>query len=221
MNSDSLKAFAVGVQLLVSGLVPVLASADSVSGISNPTALCFEPERSIIWKTVPTDEADISLAWPHSAVRAVLTVKDGAKVVSTVEVTDRSADSVRLPLSLPEQVAGERVLALRLDWYDSDGNVLFWAAQAAKVGLVCGGTTAEGVLGDSFGKCVRTAVVPVPEGTLSLSLDGEAQEFDETPDWCCIRPKTSGRHTVSRVFVGGSESGSIDFSFPGLLLLFR
>lgn len=221
MNSDSLKALAVGVQLLVSGLVPVLVSADSVSGRSDPTSLCFEPERSIIWKTVPADGADVSLAWPYSAVRAVLTVKDGAKVVSTVEVADRSADSIRLPLSLPEQAADERVLALRLDWYDSDGNLLSWAAQTAKIGLVCGGTTAEGLLGDSFGKCVRTAVVPVPEGTLSLSVDGEAQEFDETPDWCCIRPKTSGRHMVARVFAGGSESGPIDFAFPGLLLLFR
>ena len=55
----------------------------------------------------------------------------------------------------------------------------------------------------------------------TLSLDGVAQEFGVAPTWCAIRPAKAGRHVVSRGFDGGSESGWLNFAFPGLILLFR
>jgi hypothetical protein len=97
-------------------------------------------------------------------------------------------------------------LTLNLDFMDGTGDVLPAHSRSANVALV------RGVSGNSF-RCIPAgmssktwkavgndgnAVVPVPKGTTSLSLDGSTQETETPPGWLWLSNLAVGSHMLAK-----------------------
>ena len=147
------------------------------------------PGASLLWKTVTTPEVEVMLDWPTGATHAVLSV-DGA-VRATVN--DASVASTNISFALPSAPADEKVVTLSVSYLDGMEAVV--GSDEAKLGLVCGtdGVSAIPIRAADSGAWRKagatSAVLPVLEGTASLSIGGATVLTSPTaPDWYWWHP---------------------------------
>jgi hypothetical protein len=159
-----------------------------------------------MWKTVTETPIPVSVDWPDDAQSARLTASAGLRTLANQVISDKSVLVCRLPLSFPQSESDECILTLNLDFMDGTGDVLPAHSRSANVALV------RGVSGNSF-RCIPAgmssktwkavgndgnAVVPVPKGTTSLSLDGSTQETETPPGWLWLSNLAVGSHMLAK-----------------------
>jgi len=162
-----------------------LAAGPVSAAVSTPAVIWGNPTASLQWKTVMSETISPTLDWPAGAVSATLSVRYGKDRASLV-VTDTTATSIPLELHFPTDELGEGMVELTLDYKDAQSAVL--DTQTARLGLVRGiGTnTARCVLDTSsklWTQAKEAVMLPVPENTVSLTIDGEAVDPLDSPGW--------------------------------------
>ena len=203
MESTVHKSILIACITLMAATLPVAGPIFAVSATSAPCVTWLGPASSLLWKTVTEMPVPVSVDWPDGAQTARLTAVAGSTTLANEVISDRTVSIYRLNLDLPQSETDECVVDLQLDFLDGESNVLSAHSRTAQVALV------RGTCGNSF-RCMaaestarkwavvesRTAVVPVPEGTLSLSLDGASQDFGTAPGWLWIVNLGVGSHML-------------------------
>lgn len=151
---------------------PQLTAADGIS--ANGALVYLDSETSSLWRTVQGNEISLPIDFPYGATSAKLEVK-GVKYKRTYQ--DLSAGMLQISFPAPTSPDSENVYDLTLTF--DDGTV-----QRAKLGVVMG----TGIPGEGATRCLldssattwqtfsKVAVMPVPAGTTSLTLNGKAIE---------------------------------------------
>lgn len=195
---------------------------EAVVGTASGVFVCTDPVRSLLWKTVTAERVEIPVAWPAGAVAATLTVTPNGGVPATIPVPD-GADALPVEFVLPDDEAAERVVTLTLAFTDADGAPLDGLGQVATLGLVRGtcGRSARCVPNEGARRWRRRkegrAVVPVPEGVESLSLDGGASAAVEAPGWFAWNGLANGPHEIA----GGEASVTFEVVPGGVAIFIR
>ena len=178
---------------LCAAVIGVAACASAA--ISPPARLVSDPANSLQWRTYCAGGDGIRWSWPDGALSAKLTVagKSGAAEHVFAPGVDKF-----VPV-LPAVEGDEDVVDLTLEFYVSenasgepmDGKTL----NAEGIGIVRGVNASEGVLRTSEAGGRQwcrikdsSAVLPVPEGTTSLTIDGTERAPAELPGWCLWAP---------------------------------
>jgi hypothetical protein len=174
----------------VSALAVVIAmisllTSSAPAAVSNPTVIWSNPDVSLQWKTVMSENLQFALDWPAGAVMATLTINRG-RDESIITVTDTSAATLPVRMNLPADEQSESTLLLTLAYKDAAATVL--DTQTARLGLVRGiNTNTVRCVLDTTSKLWNvvkvSAVLPVPEQTASLTIDGAAVEPLDSPGW--------------------------------------
>ena len=152
--------------------------AESASGM-----ICLDPVSAILWKTVPGTDPEVQLDWPDGAVRAVIYV-DG---VALVDTADTSKTSCAVPLELPEERRDERVRLFEVVYSGGSGTEI--RRQSALLGHVLGTSGREiafvaSTASPKWEKVEgRRAVLKLPEGSGTLTVDGAEVGTPEAPGW--------------------------------------
>lgn len=149
-------------------LLPPALRADAVS--SDSAFVFLRPETSSFWRTAEDPTITVPVVPPDGATSATLTVSGAGYNKSYADVT-----AGEFSFNVP-QAAGpesENVYDLTLSFDDG-------TTRTARIGVVQGvgttGASARCVLRASSKKwrrVERRAVVPIPDGTESLTIDGE------------------------------------------------
>ena len=170
--------------------VTVAASGLAWAAMSPPSRFIAEPTTSLHWRTYLAGDEGIQWSWPEGAVSAKLTVfGKGGSVDYIVE----KPTSAWVPTP-PAVAADEDVLDLTLVFYpeaEAGGEALSdETLTAAGIGLVRGvnGTSTDlKVYSETSKKWSKvrdaSAVLPIPEGTTGLALDGETMPLSGVPGW--------------------------------------
>ncbi len=204
MESTVHKSILIACVTLMSATLPVAGPVFAVSATSAPCVTWVDPASSLLWKTVAEMPVPVSVDWPDGAQAARLTAMAGSKVLVTAEISDRAVSVYNLVLDLPMSEVDECIAELRLDFLDGESNVLSAYSRTAQVALV------RGTCGNPF-RCIAdgaadrkwrsvengSAVVPVPDGTSALSLDGVSQDFGTAPGWFGLAKLNRGTHLLS------------------------
>lgn len=171
-------------------------STRAVATLSGAVRMIPETSASLLWRTCMAE--GISWEWPEGAASAKLTVsgKGGTAehIFSRPAASSRPVPETTFALVPPADASAEDVLDLSLAFYpesDATGEALAEEALSAEgVGLVRGVNGAaldlrpvaetsrawRSVAGTS-------AVLPIPEETTALSLDGVARGWGAAPGW--------------------------------------
>ena len=204
------------------------AAAWAAEKSSDPTVVWVEPETSIIWKTVTETPIPVSVDWPKGAVSAKVTAAFGSQVLASADLVDTSVSIQQLNVPLPTNETEERILDLTLNFFTADGVELSAERRLAHVGLVrgTGGSSFRCIPGGSTvgkWKSVKngSAVVPVPEGTTSLTVDGGVVGSLAAPGWTMLAGLEPGTHVLSK---SDEDGGTMDVPllvYGGFVLLVR
>lgn len=207
--------------------VAVVASGLAWAAMSPPSRFIAEPATSLQWRTYLAGGDGVRWTWPEGAVSAKLTVV--GKGGSVEYVVERPTSSW-MP-TLPAAAADEDVLDLTLVFYpeaDAGGEALpDETLTAAGIGLVRGvnGTSTDlKVYSETSKKWSKvrdaSAVLPIPEGTTGLALDGETMPLSGVPGWSFWNVGNG----PSFVWTLTTEEGSFEttlFTVGGLLLFVK
>ena len=180
-----------------------LCAASSSATLSPPTRVIPNPESSLYWRTYLAGSGGIGWEWPAGAAAARLTVS--GKGGATVHVFNRPAATF-VPV-IPDEVCDEDVLDLALEFFptaDASGDAIAGESLTASgIGVVRGANGAAldfrsaTAAGRNWTRVwAKTAVLPVPEGTSALSLDGEPIIPAAVPGWHLWNPIPAGRDCV-------------------------
>ena len=198
------------------------SGAAPVVGTSSAAFVCTDPSASLLWKTVTDAHMEVSVDWPEGATVATLTVTPDCGAATTVSVPD-GADTVSVAFALPEDEASERVVTLALAFTGADGAAVGYLGQTATLGLVRGtsGTSARCVPNEASRRWGRLkgahAVIPVPEGVESVTLDGGEAVAVEAPGWLAWSGLATGTHEA----VGGDATATFEVVPGGMVMLIR
>lgn len=155
--------------------LPLMSSAAE----SNAIRLYVNAKESLLFRTAETATPTVTWETPADATAAELTIA-GMDGTETVDVTGLSQR--QLSFAEPTSEDAENVYRLTLRFTCPGGDV----TKTAQLGVVCG----RGDGGSAAAWCVlrgdkgwtryraNRAVLPVPAGTMSLSVDGEAVETE-------------------------------------------
>lgn len=195
---------------------------EAVVGSASGVYVCTDPVRSLLWKTVTAERVEIPVAWPVGAVAATLTVTPNGGVPATRPVPD-GADALPVEFVLPKDEASERVVTLALAFTDAAGAAVDNLGQTATLGLVRGanGRSARCVPNTATRRWRRRkegrAVISVPEGVESVSLDGGEAVAVEAPGWFAWSGLENGAHEV----VAGDAAVTFEVVPGGVLIFIR
>lgn len=204
---------------------PVVSRAEAVQVGSNMIRLNASYEESLQWRTALSASPEVSWAWPAGARSAMLTVLGNGVEghIVTNRVSDRATASCLWPAGRPSASSPENVCTLTLTFYESEdalgepmGGATLTAPGIGVVGGVCGTSTRlypSGSADAGWGK-VRgsTVVLPVPSGTVGLSVNGRAQSLAGVPGWCLLSGIADKR---AYSLLLSTESGDYPASFVG------
>ena len=169
---------------------------------SPPAFVWIDASGSMLWKTVRETPLKVSVDWPKEATSATLSVAKGGTAVASVELADTSVRTYPLAIAFPDTEEAEAVLDMTLVFRDSSNATLADATRTASVGLV------RGVEGRPFrlipsGDATRqwkrvkgSAVAPVPESAVAVTLDGQPMVFSDTPGWLYLSRIPAKNHTL-------------------------
>ena len=197
--------------------------------MSAPTRLIIDETSSLHWRTYMAGASGIKLEWPEGAASAKLTIS--GKGGTTVHLFDSSASSF-VP-TLPAMASDEDVWDMTLEFYAAagatgaamDGETL----SATGIGIVRGANSdalelrSTPTSSRAWRKVVgKTAVLPVPDGTTSLELDGVAVAVAATPGWHLWKPSAADRdYAWGAVGDDFAYAATLRRSNPGFLCVFK
>ena len=212
--------------IVLSAALLATASASAASSTSAPYITWLKPEASLIWKTVTEMPVPISIDWPTGAASARLTAVAGSRTLATEIIDDRSVSLYDLVLDCPGSESDECIVALTLDFLDSGGAVIEAESRSANLAMVrgtCGGSFRCITVGDSSHKWTSVkdgnAVVPVPDGTSSMALDGASLDIGTAPGWLWLASLDVGNHVLSKTTDESEYAQAILRVGGGLLLM--
>ena len=167
-----------------------LTAGAAFAAMSNSTRVIPDPSSSLLWRTYTTSANGIEWEWPSGAMSAKLTAS--GKNGSVEHVYDTSVSSY-VPV-LPATAGDEDVIDLTLTFYasaDASGDAIASETLSASgMGVIRGANSDEldlrpmSTSNPAWGKVkAKTAVLPIPEATTALSLDGSAVAVAAVPGW--------------------------------------
>ena len=170
--------------------------------MSPPTRFIGDPEHSLQWHTYMAGEDGITWTWPSGAASAKLTVS-GRNGSSATVFAKSEHPQPSYQLAAPQDAGAEDVVDLELDFFasaDASGEPLAGLTQtAAGLGVVRGVNGGRGDIrccaeGSREWNRVkeRSAVLPIPSGTVSLTIGDESQTLGYVPGWHMWSPIESG-----------------------------
>ena len=174
------------VAICAASLFAMTASAT----MSTPTRLISAPESSLHWRTYLAVAEGFSWDWPKGSNSARLTTSGKGGVETRVFNRTVSAFAP----TIPAEIGDEDVLDLTLEFFasaDASGDAMSGETLTASgIGIVrgVGGASLDfRAASDADRKWseveARSAVLPVPDGTTELSLDGVQITPDAVPGW--------------------------------------
>jgi len=160
-------------------LAAALAGADEVS--SDEAFVFLKPEELSFWHTATNSSFMVPVLFPQGATSATIEISGGrgyhrlSPAITAESLDDRGEYRIDLPAAAGPEA--ENVYSLTLEF--NDGTV-----RTARLGVISGlewggsGVTRCIAPKDGIKWSVKgySAVVPVPYGTISLSVDGDAVE---------------------------------------------
>ena len=205
--------------------VAALAAGSSEGALSESFTAFLRPGESSFWRTAPGSSVTVPVDFPSGAQTAALTVKGVGSGYSKV-YDGISGESFEFELPEAVDSQSEDVYELTLTFDDETKTV-----RTAKIALV------KGLMPDASGKtrCLvpehsrkwnrvigGRAVVPVPYGATSLTVDGaEHPGLDGKQGWCVLKNLESGETSETVLTVGGETYAASLMSAGGLLFLVR
>jgi hypothetical protein len=179
---------------------------------SNTLDLFVDIENSLMWRTSASSEPEIEWDTPDGAVSATLYVRSMTGETS-FDVTGLSKK--RISLALPVSWETENVHNLVLEFNMGESNIV----RRGQIGTVCSmtveGNAASAQIREKTDKWnivkQSRAVIPVPAGVESLSIDGNEMPLDTFGTagwygWKSIKPKADDApYTLSLAFEDGGE----------------
>ena len=170
--------------------------------MSPPARFIGDPEHSLQWHTYMAGEDGITWTWPNGAASAKLTVSGRNGSSATVFAKSEHPQPSYQP-DAPQTAGAEDVINLVLDFFasaDASGEPLAGLTQTANgLGVVRGVNGGRGDIrccaeGSREWNRVkdRSAVLPIPSGTVSLTIRGESQTLGYVPGWHLWSPIGSG-----------------------------
>ena len=176
---------------------------------SEETFVFLRPETSSFWNTATNSTMSLPIDYPNGATKAKLEVT-GVGYSKVYE--DITSDSFDIELPVPDSPQTENVYDLKLT-FDNEATV-----RTAKLGLIQGlSPDAEGATrclapaeGSVWEKVKYRAVLPIPYGTTSLSMQtngGEWKELDTglngAQGWYALSPIVRGDNISLSCIVDG------------------
>ena len=214
--------------IVLSAALLATGSASAASATSVPCVTWMRPEASLIWKTVTEIPVPISVDWPTGAASARLTAASGLRTLAVETIDDRSVSLYNLVLDCPRSESEECIVSLTLDFLDAGGSVIEAESRVASVAMVrgtCGSTFRCIAAGDSSRKWASVkdgnAVLPVPDGTSSMTLDGSPLGIGTAPGWLWLASLDVGSHTLSKTTDESECVQAILYVSGGSLLMLR
>ena len=197
-------------------LMACFAACLAAANADESILLEASPETSMSWHTLTAAKGQaVTWEWTEGALSARLTVTSSDGTVVSEVLTERSVGSWAFAPALPGTAAEERTYTLQLDFFatsDATGTPIAGETLTAEnVGVVRG---VDGAAGDLIGKgpeargwdYVRggSAVLPVPVGSTSITLDGETIALDGSFGWRALCPVVPDE--TYAVALGGAEA---------------
>ena len=181
---------------------------------SEPTFVFLRPETSSFWHTATNNTMTVPVDFPAGATSARLYVS-GVRYTRTYD---------KLPPADSEDSENVYDLALQ---FDDDANTV----RTAKLGLIKGlSPDAEGTTrclapasGNLWGKASKKAVLPIPYGTTSLSVNGVETPtgLDGAQGWYALRIKPGELYSLSLIANEVTYAASILGGGAGMMIIMR
>ena len=219
-----MKAFglvSMGLGVVVGGQA---RGASAAEGESAPAFVWVQPGVSTFWHTATNRVLTVPVVFPEGARVATLSVR-GDKFSANYEVQKVGA-CTDCTITLPEVKSqfDEDVFALELRFDDEAGTV-----QNARLGLVRSATAGNECVTRCFApadsrkwsKTVGRAVLWVPYGMTSLTVDGESfdPQLNGDQGWCALTGLTLDHVTQVELVAGGETYSSGLRGGPGGLFI--
>ena len=156
----------------VAAFLPLaLFSADSAE--SKPVNLTLRPAESAFWLTVTESPFVLPLDYPEGADSATVRVTDAFGFSRTY--ANQTGESCPIELPAPTDPSSERVYAVSVEYSTGEvSNVKLGRIAGAAVGGEAGGVRCiDGVARPKWGKVYSNAVLPVPFGAETLTVNGQ------------------------------------------------
>lgn len=192
---------------------------------SEPTFVFLRPETSSFWHTATNNVMTVPVDFPPGATSARLYVS-GVQYTRTYDgiTADVNAFTFELPAADSSEKENVYDLALR---FDDDANTV----RTAKLGLIKGlSPDAEGTTrclapasGNLWGKASKKAVLPIPYGTTSLSVNGVETPtgLDGAQGWYALRIKPGELYSLSLIANEVTYAASILGGGAGMMIIMR
>lgn len=198
-----------------------LYAVDTVTAVSEKSFIFISPEKSSHWHTSKGGAVSLPVLFPEGATKATLNVSGAGYSARYDNITTDEFE-----LTLPEAVssATENVYGLELKF--DDGTV-----RTARIGVVqglCSGaqgaTRCRAGNSRSWGRVAdRYAVVPVPYGTTSLTIDGRTEDtgLDGAQGWFVLDRLEIGKSSPVVLSAGDDVFETCLWGVPGFIMMFR
>ena len=207
----------------LAGAAVLTVSAPAAKLSSESTFVFLRPETSSFWNTATNSTMTLPIDYPSGATKATLTVNG---VGYTRVYPDLTSDSIEIDLPTPDSPKAENVYELSLA-FDNGA-----PSRTAKLGLIKGldsgakGSTrciapAEGKV---WGKATDRAVLPIPYGTTSFTINGVEHDtgLGGAQGWYALSPIERGETiTLSCLADGVSYAASILGGGNGFMLIYK
>ena len=190
---------------------------------SEPTFVFLRPETSSFWHTATNNTMTVPVDFPAGATSARLYVS-GVRYTRTYDNIAKGEFTFELPPA--ESDDSENVYDLALQFNDGANTV-----RTAKLGLIKGlSPDAEGTTrclapasGNLWGKASKKAVLPIPYGTTSLSVNGVETPtgLDGAQGWYALRIKPGELYSLSLIANEVTYAASILGGGAGMMIIMR
>ena len=201
------------------GAAIVSLSVGATEVESEPTFVFLRPETSSFWHTATNNVMTVPIDFPSGATSATLSITGCKYAQSYTDIAGKSFTFTLPPAESPET---ENVYDLTLVFNDGAATT-----RTAKLGLVTsfasGSEAVTSVIAPSEGnvwKAKGRAVLPIPCGTTSFSVDGVAMDtgLAGAQGWYAL-PLKSGRTTALSLTANGTDYSASIFGQPGGLFI--
>ena len=191
--------------------------------MSEPTFVFLKPETSSFWHTATNKTMTVPVDFPTGATTANLYIT-GDNYTKRYEGITSGEYTFELPAAVSPET--ENVYTLQLVFDDTNNTV-----RTAKLGLIQGVTNGTDGLtrclapasGTVWNRVKGRAVLPIPYGTTSFTVNGETRETGLNGDqgWYALRLK--GRENVSLQLIANEIQYDADLTgdLGGFILIFK
>ena len=204
-----------------------LCAVSASAAMSGPARMIARPDDSLHWHTYLAGSGGVEWEYPAGAASARLTVSGKGGI--TVHVFNRPVAAF-VPAA-PSEAADEDVVDLALEFFasaDAAGDAIAGETLTASgIGIVRGVNGAaldfrsSSTEGREWSRVnAKTAVLPVPEDTTALTLDGEPVGPASVPGWHLWRSIPAGRECTWTLTDGETSYTAVLHSANSGFILF-